>query len=97
MQAEAADARLPALLMDSVHGIPRVTAAVRVAAFRGEQAVREPELIRRWEWHDVADLPTLPCGLFTPSAHVLDVVGPGRLSGLPPVHRHLIAEDDDTS
>lgn len=94
LQAEVADARLLALLMDSVHGIPRVTAAVRVAAFRGEPAVREPELIQRWEWHDVADLATLPCGLFTPSAHVLDVVWPGRLSGLPPVHRHLLAEDD---
>lgn len=96
LTAEAADARLLAILMDSVHGIPRVTAAVRVVAFRGEPAVREPNLIHRWEWHDVADLPALPCGLFTPSAQVLDVVWPGRLPGLPPVHRHIVAEDGDT-
>ncbi|MFF8791086.1 NUDIX domain-containing protein [Streptomyces sp. NPDC015125] len=91
LHAEVADARLLAILMDSIHGIPRVTAAVRVVAFRGEPAVREPKLIHRWEWHDVADLPTLPCGLFTPSAQVLDVVWPGRLPGLPPVHRHTLA------
>ncbi|MCZ1012395.1 NUDIX hydrolase [Streptomyces lydicus] len=95
LKAETADARLLAILMDSVHGIPRVTAAVRITAFRGEPAVREPQLIHRWEWHDIADLPALPCGLFTPSAHVLDVVWPGRLPGLPPVHRHLLAEDDE--
>ncbi|MFJ9469308.1 bifunctional class I SAM-dependent methyltransferase/NUDIX hydrolase [Streptomyces caniferus] len=92
LRAETADARLLALLMDSVHGMPRVTAAVRVVAFRGEPAVREPKLIHRWEWHDVRDLPTLASGLFTPSAHVLDVVWPGKLPGLPPVHHHALVQ-----
>ncbi|MEI5133418.1 NUDIX domain-containing protein [Streptomyces libani] len=88
LRAKAADARLLAILMDAVHGMPRVTAAVRIVDFCGKPAVREPDLIHRWEWHDVADLPTLAAALFTPSAHVLDVVWPGLLPGLPPVHRH---------
>ncbi|MGW7486654.1 NUDIX domain-containing protein [Streptomyces sp. NPDC054786] len=92
LQAEAADACLLAILMDTAHGIPRVTGAVRVVAFHGEPAVREPKLVHRWEWHDVADLPTLASGLFTPSAHVLDVVWPGLLPGLPPVHRHRLVQ-----
>ncbi|WP_037620121.1 methyltransferase, FxLD system [Streptomyces aureus] len=88
LTAEPAEARLLALLMDSVHGIPRLTAAVRVTAFRGEPAVTEPDLISRWEWHEPADLPDLTQPLFTPSAHVIDTVWPGLLPGLPPVHRY---------
>ncbi|MFG3093911.1 NUDIX hydrolase [Streptomyces sp. NPDC048202] len=88
LRAEAEDARLLALLMDSVHGIPRVTAAVRVTAYKGEPSVREPELIDRWEWHDPA---VLPRPLFTPSAHVIDTVWPGLLTGLPVVHRYPLA------
>ncbi|MFI1497248.1 bifunctional class I SAM-dependent methyltransferase/NUDIX hydrolase [Streptomyces platensis] len=91
LTARAADARVLAILMDAVHGMPRVTAAVRVVGFRGTPAVREPDLIDRWEWHDIADLPTLAAGLFTPSAHVLEVVWPGLLPGLPPVHRYPLA------
>ncbi|MEU6816064.1 NUDIX domain-containing protein [Streptomyces sp. NPDC046860] len=87
LRADAGDARVLALLMDSAHGIPRVTAAVRVLAYEGEPSVCEPELIDRWEWHDLA---ALPRPLFTPSAHVLDTVWPGRLAGLPPVHRYPV-------
>ncbi|WP_405835719.1 NUDIX domain-containing protein [Streptomyces platensis] len=91
LTARAADARVLAILMDAVDGMPRVTAAVRVVGFCGEPAVREPELIHRWEWHDIADLPTLAADLFTPSAHVLNVVWPGLLPDLPPVHRYPLA------
>ncbi|MET8244298.1 NUDIX hydrolase [Streptomyces sp. NPDC005202] len=49
LKADRADARLPALVMDSVHGIPRVTAAVRITAHTGEPTVTEPHLVRRWE------------------------------------------------
>ncbi|WP_435602180.1 bifunctional class I SAM-dependent methyltransferase/NUDIX hydrolase [Streptomyces sp. bgisy130] len=91
LTARAADARVLAILMDAVHGMPRVTAAVRVSDFCGEPAVREPDLISRWEWHDLTDLPTLAAELFTPSAHVLDAVWPGLLPGLPPVHRYPLA------
>ncbi|MEU8686350.1 NUDIX domain-containing protein [Streptomyces sp. NPDC048611] len=93
LRAEASAARLLALLMDSVHGMPRVTAAVRVVDFRGTPEVREPHLIHRWEWHALADLPTLTADLFTPSAHVLDVVWPGLLPELPPVHRYPLASE----
>ncbi|MFI6617777.1 NUDIX domain-containing protein [Streptomyces sp. NPDC050528] len=84
-------ARLLALLMDSTHGMPRLTGAVRVTAWTGQPTVTEPQLIHRWEWHEVADLPTLAQPLFTPSAHVIDTVWPGLLPGLPPVHRYPVA------
>ncbi|CAM5586371.1 methyltransferase, FxLD system [Streptomyces aurantiogriseus] len=91
LKADAGDARLLALMMDSVHGIPRMTAAVRVTAHTGDPVVTEPHLIHRWEWHEPADLPALTQPLFTPSAHVIDTVWPGLLTGLPPVHRYPIA------
>ena len=84
-------ARLLALLMDSTHGMPRLTGAVRVISWTGQPTVTEPQLIHRWEWHEVADLPALAQPLFTPSAHVIDTVWPGSLPGLPPVHRYPIA------
>jgi SAM-dependent methyltransferase len=91
LRADPAGARVRAVLMDSVHGMPRVTAAVRVTRFTGEPVVTEPRLIRRWEWHEVCDLPGLGRPLFTPSAHVLDTVWPGLLPDLPPVHRYPVA------
>lgn len=84
----ATEARVVAVLLDSAHGLPRTTAAVRVLAHSGEPVVREPHLVLRWEWHEPADLPALAGPLFTPSAHVLDTVWPGLLTGLPPVHRY---------
>ncbi|WOX12718.1 bifunctional class I SAM-dependent methyltransferase/NUDIX hydrolase [Streptomyces sp. N50] len=84
-------ARLLALLMDSTHGMPRLTGAVRITSWTGQPTVTEPQLIHRWEWHEVADLPTLAQPLFTPSAHVIDTVWPGLLPGLPPVHRYPVA------
>ncbi|GAA3834567.1 hypothetical protein GCM10022403_079220 [Streptomyces coacervatus] len=90
LKADPASARLLALLMDSPHGIQRMTAAVRVTSYTGEPAVTEPDLIRRWEWHEAADLPSLAQPLFTPSAHVIDTIWPGLLTGLPPVHRYPI-------
>lgn len=91
LKADPANARLLAILMDSTHSIPRLTAAVRVTSYTGEPSVTEPHLIRRWEWHEPADLPHLAQPLFTPSAHVIDTVWPGLLTGLPPVHRYPIA------
>ena len=67
------------------------TAAVRVTAHTGEVTVTEPRLIRRWEWHEVTDLPVLAQPLFTPSAHVIDTVWPGLLPGLPPIERYPLA------
>ncbi|MCX4760237.1 methyltransferase, FxLD system [Streptomyces sp. NBC_01275] len=91
LKADPANARLLAFLMDSVHGIPRMTAAVRITDCTGEPTVAEPHLLHRLEWHEVSDLPTLAQPLFTPSAHVIDTVWPGLLTGLPPVRRYPIA------
>lgn len=91
LEADPTTVRLLALLMDSIPGMPRLTAAVRVDAHTGEPAVVEPDLIHHWEWHEVTDLPALAQPLFTPSAHVIDTVWPGLLPGLPPVHRYPIA------
>ncbi|WP_246204136.1 methyltransferase, FxLD system [Streptomyces tailanensis] len=91
LKADRADARLLAFLKDSTHGISRMTAAVRITAYTGEPAVTEAHLIRRWEWHEVTDLPALAQPLFTPSAHVINTVWPGLLPGLPPVHHYPAA------
>ncbi|MEV5980953.1 NUDIX domain-containing protein [Streptomyces sp. NPDC052114] len=89
LAASADDAQVLAVLMDTTHGVLRLTAAVRVTGHRGTPTVTEPHLIHRWEWHRPADLPALAGALFTPSAHVLDTACPGLLKGLPPVHRTL--------
>ncbi|MET7574216.1 NUDIX domain-containing protein [Streptomyces sp. NPDC005492] len=91
LRADPAEARVPALLLDSIDTMPRLTAVVHVPAWTGRPTVTEPQLIRRWEWHEVTDLPALPQPLFTPSAHVIDTVWPGLLADLPPVHRYPIA------
>ncbi|MEU9479987.1 NUDIX domain-containing protein [Streptomyces sp. NPDC048191] len=92
LKADPEGTRVRAVLMDCAHGVPRVTAAVRVASFTGTPVVTEPRLIHRWEWHEVDDLPRLGRPLFTPSAHVLDTVWPGLLPGLPPVHRYRVTD-----
>ncbi|MFB0619531.1 NUDIX domain-containing protein [Streptomyces sp. AGS-58] len=92
LRADPAGVMVRAVLLDSVDGMPRLTAAVQVTAFTGAPVVTEPHLIHRWEWHEVADLPALSAPPFTPSAHVLDTVWPGLLPGLPPVHRYPVAE-----
>jgi 8-oxo-dGTP pyrophosphatase MutT (NUDIX family) len=89
--ADPAAVQLRALLLDTAAGMPRVTAAVHVPGHTGEPVVTEPRLIHRWEWHEPADLPRLARPLFTPSAQVIDTVRPGLLTGLPPVHRYLLA------
>ncbi|MEU2562414.1 NUDIX domain-containing protein [Streptomyces longispororuber] len=90
LEAAAADARVLAVLMDAAaQGVARLTAAVRVTRAEGEPTVTEPDRIECWQWHEVAALPRLG-SLFGPSAHVLDVVWPGVLPGLPPVHRHTV-------
>ena len=93
LTASPEDARLVAFLMDAVDDIPRMTAAVRISAHSGEPTVTEPELIRRWEWHEPSALPSLGQALFTPSAHVLETIWPGLLPDLPPVHRHVLVPD----
>ncbi|MEV0847213.1 NUDIX domain-containing protein [Streptomyces sp. NPDC049954] len=94
LRAVTRNARVHAFLTDSAHGITRVTAAVRVLRHRGSPSVREPHHIRRWEWHEPAELAHLPQPLFTPSAQVLESVWPGLLPGLPPVDRRLLVPEE---
>ncbi|WP_329376555.1 NUDIX domain-containing protein [Streptomyces sp. NBC_01351] len=73
-------------LCDSAHGFTRVTEVARITDFTGEPAVREPELITRWEWHTPSALRALPQPLFTASAQALNTVWPGLLAGVPAAH-----------
>ncbi|MFE9249604.1 NUDIX domain-containing protein [Streptomyces sp. NPDC007088] len=94
LRAVTRNARVHAFLTDSAHGATRVTAAVRVLRYRGSPSVLEPHHIRRWEWHEPAELAHLPEPLFTPSAQVLESVWPGLLPGLPPVDRRLVVPEE---
>ncbi|MFB6557472.1 methyltransferase, FxLD system [Streptomyces sp. NPDC056400] len=73
-------------LCDSTHGFTRVTEIARLTDYAGEPAVREPELITRWEWHTPSAVRQLPQPLFTASAQALNTVWPGLLPGVPPAH-----------
>lgn len=87
LHAEPSDAHLISMVADHRDGVPRLTAVVRIAAWSGTLLCREPDRFTRWEWHDPHTLSALG-PIFAPSAHALDVVWPGILPGLPPVHRY---------
>ncbi|GHG12323.1 methyltransferase, FxLD system [Streptomyces filamentosus] len=90
--AEPGDAYVVMMLVDDSHGIPRLTAVVRIAAWTGVLANGEPRLFDRWEWHD---LHALACvgDIFTPAAQALDAVWPAVIPDLPPVASYPIAVD----
>ncbi|MEU3904097.1 methyltransferase, FxLD system [Streptomyces goshikiensis] len=69
----------------TVGGFTRVTEVARITDFTGEPTVREPDL-SRWEWHNLADLRSLPQPLFTASAQAVNVVWPGLLPDVPAAH-----------
>ncbi|WP_255345918.1 NUDIX domain-containing protein [Streptomyces chartreusis] len=73
LKADPADARLLALLMDSTHSIPRLTADVRVTACSGEPAVTEMDLIRRGQWMEPADLPHIAQELVGPHGAMISI------------------------
>lgn len=76
LSAAPADVRVGTVLIDTVGGIPRVTAAARVARTAGTPSVREADKIARWEWFPPDALPT---ALFAPSAAVLAAWFPGAV------------------
>ncbi|CAL9361177.1 Protein-L-isoaspartate O-methyltransferase [Streptomyces sp. enrichment culture] len=80
------------MIADDSHGVPRLTAVVRITAWTGALANREPTLFDRWEWHD---LHALACAgdIFTPAALALDAVWPGIIPDLPPAAAYPIAVD----
>ncbi|MFF9757616.1 methyltransferase, FxLD system [Streptomyces sp. NPDC014344] len=89
---DPANAHVVTMLVDDSHGIPRLTAVVRVTAWTGTLTNQEPELFDRWEFFD---LHALACAgdVFVPAAQVLNAVWPGVIPDLPPVVSYPLAAD----
>lgn len=90
LTADAADAHVVTMLVDDSHGVPRLTAVVRISAWSGTLTNPEKQLFDRWEWHDLHDLACIG-DIFTPAAQALDAIWPGTIPGLPPVHSYPLA------
>ncbi|MFE9424243.1 methyltransferase, FxLD system [Kitasatospora sp. NPDC006697] len=90
--AAPGDAHVLTMLADDSHGVPRLTAVVRITSWSGELSVREPALFERWEWFD---LHSLACAgdIFTPAAAALDAVWPGVIPTPPAVTAYPLAVD----
>nr|WP_024127530.1 methyltransferase, FxLD system [Streptomyces sp. F12]AHE40293.1 Putative O-methyltransferase [Streptomyces sp. F12] len=90
--ADPANAHVVTMLVDDSHGIPRLTAVVRVTAWTGTLTNQEPALFDRWEFFD---LHALACvgPVFAPAASALDAVWPGVIPDLPPVISYPLAAD----
>ncbi|MFD3842470.1 methyltransferase, FxLD system [Streptomyces sp. NPDC058642] len=86
------DAHLVAILHDDRGLLRRLSGVVRAVAWSGEPAVpaKERHRFARWEWHDLHALAALG-PIFSPSAQALNLVWPGVLPGLPPVHAYPVA------
>ncbi|MGW4890700.1 methyltransferase, FxLD system [Kitasatospora sp. NPDC004240] len=76
LHAAEADATVLTVLTDDSHGVPRLTAVVRIARWSGKLANPEADKFVRWEWHDLNGLSRLG-PLFTPAAQALHAVWPG--------------------
>ncbi|MFF4948397.1 methyltransferase, FxLD system [Streptomyces chattanoogensis] len=92
LAASVADAYVVAMLVDDSHGVPRLTAVVRITAWSGALTNLENHLFDRWEWHDLHALACIGA-VFTPAAQALDVIWPGVIPGLAPVHVYPLAVD----
>jgi protein-L-isoaspartate(D-aspartate) O-methyltransferase len=90
--ADPADAYVVTMLVDDSHGIPRLTAVVRITAWTGILTNQEPELFDRWEFFD---LHALACvgDVFAPAAAAVDAVWPGIIPGLPPTVSYSVVVD----
>ncbi|MFD0396100.1 NUDIX domain-containing protein [Streptomyces nogalater] len=88
--ADPADAYVVTMLGDDIHGIPRLTAIVRITAWSGTLSNPEPDKFARWEFFD---LHTLACAgaVFAPAALALDAVWPGVIPDLPPALSYPLA------
>jgi protein-L-isoaspartate(D-aspartate) O-methyltransferase len=92
MGADPADAYVVTMLVDDSHGIPRLTAVVRVTAWTGILTNQEPELFVRWEFFDLHAL-TCVGDVFAPAAAAVDAVWPGVIPGLPPTVSYSVVVD----
>ncbi|MGW2081247.1 methyltransferase, FxLD system [Streptomyces sp. NPDC001939] len=90
LTAREADAHVVTVLHDDRLDVRRVTAVVRVTAWKGDLGLPEPHRFTRWETHDLHTLATLG-KIFAPSAQALNAVWPGVLPGLAPVHSYPCA------
>ncbi|MFC9931281.1 methyltransferase, FxLD system [Streptomyces sp. NPDC127190] len=90
--ADPADAYVVTMLVDDSHGIPRLTAVVRITAWTGTLTNPEEDKFDRWEFFD---LHALACvgDIFVPAASALDAVWPGVIPDLPPVISYPLAAD----
>ncbi|MFD0352062.1 NUDIX hydrolase [Kitasatospora aburaviensis] len=59
LHAAEADATVLMMLTDDSHGVPRLTAVVRVARWSGTLANPEADKFVRWEWHELDGLSRL--------------------------------------
>lgn len=71
--ANPADAHVVTMLVDDSHGVPRLTAVVRITAWTGTLTNPEPDKFDRWEFFD---LHALACAgdVFVPAALAIDAV-----------------------
>ncbi|MER6848850.1 methyltransferase, FxLD system [Streptomyces flaveolus] len=90
--AEPGDAYVVTMLVDDSHGIPRLTAVVRITAWTGALANPEEDKFDRWEFFDLRALACVG-DMFVPAASALDAVWPGVLPDLPPVTSYPLAVD----
>src|SRR5690606_2594172 len=92
LAADPADAYVVTMLVDDSHGIPRLTAVVRITAWTGTLTNTEADKFDRWEFFD---LHTLACvgDIFVPAALAIDSVWPGVIPDLPPVVSSPLAAD----
>ncbi len=92
LAADPADAYVVTMLVDDSHGIPRLTAVVRITAWTGTLTNTEADKFDRWEFFD---LHTLACAkdVFVPAALAIDSVWPGVIPDLPPVVSYPLAAD----
>ncbi|MFJ7969641.1 methyltransferase, FxLD system [Streptomyces sp. NPDC096324] len=90
--ADPTDAHVVTMLVDDSHGVPRLTAVVRITAWTGTLANPEPKLFDRWEFFDLHALAFVG-DVFAPAALAIDAVWPGILPGLPPTTSYPIAAD----
>ncbi|WP_237531838.1 methyltransferase, FxLD system [Streptomyces venezuelae] len=88
--ANPADAHVVTMLVDDSHGVPRLTAVVRITAWTGTLTNPEPDKFDRWEFFD---LHALACAgdVFVPAALAIDAVWPGIIPGLPLATSYPIA------
>ncbi|MFE7448170.1 methyltransferase, FxLD system [Streptomyces griseus] len=90
--ADLSGAHVVTMLVDDSHGIPRLTAVVRITAWTGTLSNPEAHKFDRWEFHD---LHALACAgeVLAPAALTIDSVWPGVIPSLPSVVSYPLAAE----